>query len=101
VQQEPFLFNGTIFENVAHGLIGTRWEAETEDTKRSLVVEACEEAFADEFISRLPEVGFIPCFVRKVDTESIDRAMTPCAATQASTSVEDNDRGLQLLGALS
>ncbi|KAF2186887.1 ABC transporter-like protein [Zopfia rhizophila CBS 207.26] len=55
VQQEPFLFNGTIFENVAHGLIGTRWEAETEDTKRSLVVEACEEAFADEFISRLPD----------------------------------------------
>lgn len=58
VQQEPFLFNGTIFQNVAYGLIGTRWEAEPEDTKRSLVAKACEEAFADEFISRLPDVRF-------------------------------------------
>jgi ATP-binding cassette, subfamily B (MDR/TAP), member 1 len=58
VQQEPFLFNGTIFENVAYGLIGTKWEAESEDVKRVLVKEACEEAFADEFISHLPDVSF-------------------------------------------
>ncbi|KAF2265269.1 ABC transporter-like protein [Lojkania enalia] len=55
VQQEPFLFNGTIFENVAYGLIGTRWEDAVEGTKKSLVVEACKEAFADEFISQLPD----------------------------------------------
>ncbi|ORY18177.1 ABC transporter-like protein [Clohesyomyces aquaticus] len=55
VQQEPFLFNGTIFENVCHGLIGTQWENETEEVKRVLVKEACEEAFADEFIARLPD----------------------------------------------
>ncbi|KAM0332155.1 hypothetical protein ACHAQA_002429 [Verticillium albo-atrum] len=55
VQQEPFLFNDTIFNNVAKGLIGSPWENESEDTKRQLVKEACQESFADEFIDRLPD----------------------------------------------
>ncbi|KAI1411864.1 P-loop containing nucleoside triphosphate hydrolase protein [Hypoxylon sp. FL1857] len=55
VQQEPFLFNATIFENVANGLIGTEWEETDISKKRELVEQACKEAFADEFISRLPE----------------------------------------------
>ncbi|VUC26732.1 unnamed protein product [Clonostachys rosea] len=55
VQQEPFLFNDTIYNNVAHGLIGSGLEAETEDRKRELIEEACREAFADEFIQRLPD----------------------------------------------
>ncbi|KAH8819085.1 P-loop containing nucleoside triphosphate hydrolase protein, partial [Xylogone sp. PMI_703] len=54
VQQEPFLFNDTIFGNVVHGLIGTEWEKESETRKRELVQEACREAYAHEFISRLP-----------------------------------------------
>ncbi|KAK8036285.1 spermidine/putrescine import ATP-binding protein potA [Apiospora rasikravindrae] len=57
VQQEPFLFNDTIFNNVAHGLVGTAWEDATEAKRRQLVEAACREAYADEFISRLPE-GF-------------------------------------------
>jgi len=55
VQQEPFLFNDTIFNNVASGLIGTQWENEPEEVKRTLVREACVESFADEFIERLPD----------------------------------------------
>ena len=55
VQQEPFLFNDTIFNNVAYGLAGTEFENECEEKKRELVVEACNEAFADEFIDRLPD----------------------------------------------
>ncbi|KAL2180292.1 P-loop containing nucleoside triphosphate hydrolase protein [Thermothelomyces heterothallicus CBS 202.75] len=55
VQQEPFLFNNTIFYNVAVGLIGTQWENEPEEVKRRLVREACAESFADEFIDRLPD----------------------------------------------
>ncbi|RSM16955.1 hypothetical protein CDV31_004159 [Fusarium ambrosium] len=55
VQQEPFLFNDTIYKNVAYGLIGTQWADEPEDKKRELVKEACKEAFADEFIDRLPD----------------------------------------------
>jgi ABC-type multidrug transport system fused ATPase/permease subunit len=55
VQQEPFLFNNTIFHNVATGLIGTQWENESEEVKRQLVKEACAESFADEFIDRLPD----------------------------------------------
>ncbi|KAJ4166784.1 hypothetical protein NW765_008710 [Fusarium oxysporum] len=55
VSQEPFLFNDTIYKNVAYGLIGSPWENETEDKKRELVREACRESFADEFIDRLPD----------------------------------------------
>ena len=56
VQQEPFLFNDTIFQNVAFGLVGTRWENEPDSVKAELVENACKEAFADEFIDRLPKV---------------------------------------------
>ncbi|KAI1376245.1 P-loop containing nucleoside triphosphate hydrolase protein [Hypoxylon crocopeplum] len=55
VQQEPFLFNDTIYRNVAHGLIGSEFEHENEERKKELVKEACKEAFADEFIDRLPD----------------------------------------------
>ncbi|KAK0701257.1 multidrug resistance protein [Lasiosphaeris hirsuta] len=55
VQQEPFLFNDTIYQNVAYGLVGSPWENELEEQKRELVKEACKEAFADEFIDRLPD----------------------------------------------
>lgn len=59
VQQEPFLFNDTIYKNVEYGLIGTEWEFDSPRTKRVLVKQACKEAFADEFIIRLPQVSFI------------------------------------------
>lgn len=54
VQQEPFIFNDTIAKNVEHGLIGSRWENEGAEMKRKLVIEACKEAFADEYIAKLP-----------------------------------------------
>jgi ATP-binding cassette subfamily B (MDR/TAP) protein 1 len=56
VQQEPFIFNDTIFNNVAHGLHGSKWEDATEETKVKLVEDACRESFSDEFINRLPQV---------------------------------------------
>ncbi|KAK3904233.1 P-loop containing nucleoside triphosphate hydrolase protein [Staphylotrichum tortipilum] len=55
VQQEPYLFNNTIYNNVEFGLIGTKWENAELETKKQLVKQACIEAFADEFISRLPD----------------------------------------------
>ncbi|KAF7562078.1 hypothetical protein G7046_g2070 [Stylonectria norvegica] len=55
VQQEPFLFNDSIFGNVANGLLNTEWENESEANKRVMVQEACEEAYAHEFICRLPD----------------------------------------------
>ena len=55
VQQEPFLFSETIHNNVARGLIGSQWEDEPVAKKQKLVEEACKEAFADEFIRRLPD----------------------------------------------
>lgn len=67
MQQEPFLFNDTIFKNVEYGLIGTEWENVPKERKKELVEQACQEAFADEFITRLPEVRctallYIPYF---------------------------------------
>ncbi|KMO99861.1 LOW QUALITY PROTEIN: lipid A export ATP-binding/permease protein msbA [Coccidioides immitis RMSCC 2394] len=55
VQQEPFCFNTSIYQNVSYGLVGSEWEGADETTKRRLVKEACIEAFADEFINKLPE----------------------------------------------
>jgi ATP-binding cassette, subfamily B (MDR/TAP), member 1 len=57
VQQEPFIFNDSIYKNVENGLIGSQWENEDAATKKALVEEACKEAFADEFINRLPQVS--------------------------------------------
>jgi ATP-binding cassette subfamily B (MDR/TAP) protein 1 len=57
VQQEPFLFNDTIFKNVEYGLVGTEWENAPYETKRQLVEQACKEAYADEFIAILPDVS--------------------------------------------
>jgi ATP-binding cassette, subfamily B (MDR/TAP), member 1 len=56
VQQEPFLFNNSIYRNVEFGLVGTQWEDTDLETKKKLVKQACKEAFAEEFIERLPEV---------------------------------------------
>ncbi|EEY14053.1 ATP-binding cassette sub-family B member 5 [Verticillium alfalfae VaMs.102] len=55
VQQDNALFNTTIYKNVEHGLIGTEWECEAHHVKAKLVEEACRDAFADEFIVRLPD----------------------------------------------
>src|SRR5947209_20068623 len=37
VQQEPVLFNTTIYENVAYGLIGTAHEFASDEKKRELI----------------------------------------------------------------
>lgn len=59
VQQEPFLFNDTIYKNVAYGLYGTEHWDKSEEKKRELVKEACREAFADKFIMTFPQVRVI------------------------------------------
>jgi ATP-binding cassette subfamily B (MDR/TAP) protein 1 len=55
VQQEPILFNATVFQNVAYGLVGTSYEKAPEAEQMKLVAEACRSAFANEFIEHLPE----------------------------------------------
>ena len=56
VQQEPVLFNESVYTNVAFGLIGSPWEHEAESVKMDLVTKACQKAFADIFIKLLPLV---------------------------------------------
>ncbi|MFM6923829.1 MAG: hypothetical protein ACKOXZ_14305, partial [Polynucleobacter victoriensis] len=50
VLQEPFLFFGTIAENIAYGKPGAT---------RAEVIAAARAAHAHEFILRLPQMGFL------------------------------------------
>ena len=56
VQQDLFLFDDTVFNNIAFGLIGTEWESASTKVKERLVIQACKEAYAHEFIGLLPKV---------------------------------------------
>lgn len=103
MQQEPFLFNDTIYKNVEHGLIGTEWEYDTDDQKMELVKRACEEAFADEFINGLPQVccfEFLRCEVQ-CNADSQNRDITHLLVTLESNSAAVNVSDLQLRGVLS
>ncbi|KAM5353508.1 hypothetical protein ACJ41O_000158 [Fusarium nematophilum] len=55
VQQEPVLFNGTVFENISNGLVVTEWENSSSEQKLDLVQAAAKTAFAHDFIQELPE----------------------------------------------
>ncbi|KAM4054689.1 ABC transporter [Hirsutella rhossiliensis] len=55
VSQEPTLFGTTIFHNIRHGLIGTKFEDENEEKQRELVIQAAVKANAHDFVSALPE----------------------------------------------
>lgn len=55
VQQEPVLFAGTVYDNVAYGLFGTPKADLPEVEQRALIEKACKDAYADEFIERLPQ----------------------------------------------
>lgn len=54
VQQEPVLFQGTVFDNISHGLVGTPWENSPKEEQMVRVQEAAKMAFAHDFISQLP-----------------------------------------------
>ena len=54
VQQEPILFQGTIFQNVAKGLVGEQ-QSLSEEAQMELVQGACMASNAHDFITRLPE----------------------------------------------
>ncbi|KAK4196403.1 putative ATP-binding cassette multidrug transport protein [Triangularia verruculosa] len=55
VQQEPVLFQGTVFQNIAHGLIGTPLEHSSREEQMARVEEAAKMAFAHDFIMELPQ----------------------------------------------
>lgn len=55
VQQEPVLFQGSVFDNIAHGLVGTEWERASREEQMAHVQEAAKTAFAHDFVSELPE----------------------------------------------
>ncbi|KAH1571385.1 hypothetical protein KXW39_009270 [Aspergillus fumigatus] len=52
---EPVLFNASVFDNIANGLVGTPWETASHDDQMKLVQEAAKLAFAHDFIENLPQ----------------------------------------------
>jgi ATP-binding cassette, subfamily B (MDR/TAP), member 1 len=55
VQQEPVLFSTTIRGNIRHGLIGSRFEHESEEQQEERIIRAAKQSNAHDFISNLPE----------------------------------------------
>jgi ATP-binding cassette, subfamily B (MDR/TAP), member 1 len=55
VSQEPTLFGTTIYNNIAHGLIGTKFENETAEMQKERIIQAAKMANAHDFISGLPQ----------------------------------------------
>ncbi|KAG7431679.1 Leptomycin B resistance protein pmd1 [Fusarium oxysporum f. sp. raphani] len=55
VQQEPVLFNGSVYDNIVNGLVGTPYEALPREETIKLVENAAKTAFAHEFITTLPQ----------------------------------------------
>ncbi|KAM0421186.1 hypothetical protein ACHAPT_011078 [Fusarium lateritium] len=54
VQQEPVLYRGTVFENIAKGLVGSQLELPREQ-QMELVQEACRLSNAHDFVEKLPQ----------------------------------------------
>lgn len=55
VGQEPVLFSASIYENIAYGLVGSKFEHEGEESKRERIYEAAKQANAHTFILDLDD----------------------------------------------
>ncbi|KAL2914037.1 hypothetical protein HK105_206482 [Polyrhizophydium stewartii] len=55
VSQEPVLFEGSVADNVAFGLVGSPHENAPADKKLALIQDACRQANAHDFITKLPQ----------------------------------------------
>lgn len=55
VQQEPVLFSLSIKDNIRNGLIGSKFEHESEEEKTRRIEEAAKKANAHDFIMALPQ----------------------------------------------
>ncbi|KZF22582.1 P-loop containing nucleoside triphosphate hydrolase protein [Xylona heveae TC161] len=55
VSQEPTLFATTIYGNIRHGLIGTKYESVSEEKQQELIINAAKMANAHDFVTSLPE----------------------------------------------
>ncbi len=55
VQQEPVLFSMSVRDNIATGLIGSKYEHASPEEKEKLIIEAATIANAHDFILKLPD----------------------------------------------
>jgi ATP-binding cassette, subfamily B (MDR/TAP), member 1 len=76
VSQEPTLFEGTVSENVAFGLIGSADEKSVGEARRLLIENACRMANAHEFILKLPQGYDTPVGERGLLMSGYDSSLT-------------------------
>ncbi|OKL64606.1 hypothetical protein UA08_00562 [Talaromyces atroroseus] len=55
VRQESFMFNKSVFDNIALGFTGPQWKTASQDKIREAVEKAAETAQVSDFISKLPQ----------------------------------------------
>jgi ATP-binding cassette subfamily B (MDR/TAP) protein 1 len=55
VSQEPTLFGSTIYSNIQQGLAGTKFEHESIERQKDLIIKAAKISNAHDFIVRLPQ----------------------------------------------
>ena len=55
VSQEPTLFGTTIYNNIRHGLIGTKYENANSGEQKEMIEKAAKMANAHDFVTGLPE----------------------------------------------
>src|SRR5881394_2871125 len=53
--KDPMLFNDTVMQNVLNGLRENQADSLSEKEKRNLVIEACKQANAHDFITNFPQ----------------------------------------------
>lgn len=97
VQQQPQLFNASIFDNISYGLIGTNQENASLHEKTRLVEEACQEAQALQFIHKLPEVRAhdLVTLINGLCLTCLSRDLIPLSAIKEALSRVDKSNELQ------
>ncbi|KAG6301723.1 hypothetical protein E4U09_004665 [Claviceps aff. purpurea] len=55
IQQEPTLFSGSIYQNIADGLASSDAATFSDEEKSHLVMEACKAALIHDFVAQLPK----------------------------------------------
>ncbi|KAL4908270.1 hypothetical protein BDW74DRAFT_188412 [Aspergillus multicolor] len=88
VQQEPVLFNGSVFDNIANGLVGTPWESASYEIRKQRVENAANIAYAHGFIMNLPN-GYLSLATSALDphAEGIVQQALDCASQNRTTIV--------------
>ncbi|KAL2915806.1 hypothetical protein HK105_204753 [Polyrhizophydium stewartii] len=92
VSQEPVLFEGSVADNVALGLIGLPHEHAHAGKKLALIQDACRQANAHDFITRLPQGAIARAIIKNSRILLHDEATSALDTTSERVVQEALDR---------